>query len=424
MNPHRAAYLLLVALLVSLSGCKTTSSDPSPSETSVATGDETSSDLGTTSDEPSAEVADQDCEEAGGEADSQEEPEPATDEQPVDEAAPATCDLQYEDVKRQKVADFYRWPHRTCVEEHDGEQFCFWESVRAAVPLGKNFIEYGNCQVLSTQAPPWQRDVRPTDCDDPRLADAEWVAESNWVRDQIRSTSCQCCHDSTQTGYADSFDIAQGPLWVTQLTEMGILTFGGFKAVLSGRVKDRKAFIPPEENNGFSRDEGRLGFQTTDVQRLRAFFQQELDWRNITDDDIRNFDTIPIPEQLNIEEPVNPCPSNIGVDAAGVIHWAGTVEARYLYVMGLDAETPRPPPHFDYPEGTLWRIDRHHLEPVGFRTGEVTYGSLPAGSLQRQLAPGEQPPALVEGETYRLYGLMDMHSFNIVNCTFTYPIVR
>ena len=424
MNAHRSAFVLLVALPALLAGCKATASDPSPAETTAPPSEQVASDNAVPSADSPAPAATQDCEEAAEDTGSDEPAAPSEDEVVTDEAAPATCDLQYEEVKRQKVSEFYRWPHRTCVEEHDGEQFCFWESVRAAVPLGKNFIEYGNCQVLSTQAPPWQRDVRATDCDDPRLNDPAWVAESNWVRDQIRSTSCQCCHDSSQTGYADSFDIAQGPLWVTQLTEMGVLTFGGFKAVLSGRVKDRKAFIPPEENNGFSRDEGRLGFQTTDVDRLRAFFQQELDWRNITDDDIRNFDTIPIPEQLNIEEPVNPCPSTIGVDAEGVIHWSGTVEARYLYVLGLEAETPRPPPHFDYPEGTLWRIDRHHLEPVGFRTGEVTYGSLPEGSLQRRLAPGQQPPALVEGETYRLYGLMDMHSFNIVNCTFTYPIVR
>ena len=218
------------------------------------------------------------------------------------------------------------------------------------------------------------------------------------------------------------FDIHAGPGWVSQLTEMGILTFGGFKAVLSGRDKDRKAFIPPEENNGFSRDEGRLGFQTTDVDRLRAFFQRELDWRNITNDDIEAFLTIPIPEQLNMEQAVEPCPQGSGIDANGVVHWEGSQESRYIYIQEPGSETPRPPPHFDYPAGTLWRLDREHLEVNGFRSGEVVLWDFAswlqaASSCRRSAAAG-----FVEGQTYHLYTLMDMHSYNVENCTFIYPI--
>ena len=319
----RLVFWVLMGWVYSAAGCTAGKdvSEPIPSDGAEASVEPGNDSLDSNSNaEPCEPVA---------ETESSAEPEP---DSAGDEQEPATCDLEYEVVKRQKVSQFYRWPHRTCVEEADGDTFCFWESVRAAVPLGKSFIEYGNCQVLSTQAPPWQTAVRPMDCDDPRLEDPDWVAESDWVRHQLRSTACACCHDSSQTGYADSFDIHAGAGWVSQLTEMGILTFGGFKAVLSGRDKDRKAFIPPEENNGFSRDEGRLGFQTTDVDRLRAFFQRELDWRNITNDDIEAFPTIPIPEQLNMEQAVEPCPQGSGIDANGVVHWVGSQESRYIYV--------------------------------------------------------------------------------------------
>ena len=61
------------------------------------------------------------------------------------------------------------------------------------------------------------------------------------------------------------------------------------------------------------------------------------------------------------------------------LRWTGG-DARYLYVLDADSQSPGVPPNLDLPEGTLWRID---VAPtaVPIESG-VTYGVVPEGASQ------------------------------------------
>jgi hypothetical protein len=158
-----------------------------------------------------------------------------------------------------------------------GEPICTPISISGATEEGLNFAEYASCAVVRTQRPfrpvPVPNRSQPND---PRLSDPEFQAELAWLTQQVRSTGCACCHDSS-TGYqAAMWDVAQGTIWTDQLTVRGI-------GVLSGRISSKIfGFIPPEENNGFDRSV--TGLPTNQLTRMKAFFDREIERLGITEE--------------------------------------------------------------------------------------------------------------------------------------------
>jgi len=158
-----------------------------------------------------------------------------------------------------------------------GEPICTPISISGATEEGLNFHEYASCDVVRTQRPfrpvPVPNRSQPND---PRLNDPSFQAELAWLTQQVRSTGCACCHD-TSAGYKSAmWDVAQGTIWTDQLTVRGL-------GILSGRISS-KIFgnIPPEYNNGFDRSV--TGIPTNDLARMKAFFEQEIQRLGITED--------------------------------------------------------------------------------------------------------------------------------------------
>ncbi|MCA9698471.1 MAG: hypothetical protein KC431_13155, partial [Myxococcales bacterium] len=92
--------------------------------------------------------------------------------------------------------------------------------------------------------------------------------------------------------------------------------------------------------------------------------------------------------------------------------------ARYIYVLEAGADNPIVPPNLDLPAGTLWRVDVPWDGGTPISSGEISYGSAPAGMMQRY-PEGVAPDALVPGEEYYLYVTRDV-AIPITRCLFTY----
>jgi len=309
----------------------------------------------------------------------------------------------------------FQWPTRTCKPALDGEpagqtdgEVCTWNLISASTEENRHYVDYGDCSVVHTNRPyypldPWQ--VPPTD--DPRLDDAVWLAESEWVQSQVRSGACVCCHseDTTPSG-PSRWSVDAGPLWVDTMSDEAVVLFAGHtdSSVLGA--------FDPADNNGFDRVNSAL--PTTDVDRMLAFFQGELERRNVTDDYIDGLPDVGGPLLLQLAyEPVA-CVEGEGVDADGRLIWNGG-EARYLYVLEAGTQNPGLPPNFDLPDGTLWRADVA-FDVAAFESG-VVYGELPEGAVQR-FPDGSAPEALTSGESYYLHVLRDV-AIPIARCLFT-----
>ncbi|WP_379556328.1 hypothetical protein, partial [Pseudomonas sp. MD330_11] len=57
---------------------------------------------------------------------------------------------------------------------------------------------------------------------DPRRNDPAYLAEEAWVRSQINSSSCVCCHASVAPAGASIFDIDREGSLANQFTDRGI----------------------------------------------------------------------------------------------------------------------------------------------------------------------------------------------------------
>jgi len=168
----------------------------------------------------------------------------------------------------------------------------------------------------------------------------------------------------------------------------------------------------PADNNGFDRINSAL--PTTDVDRMLAFFQGELERRGVTDSYIEGLPDVGGPLLLHLAYEPEACGDGEGVDSDGLLIWNGGA-ARYLYVMEVGSVNPGLPPNLDLPDGTLWRADVLY-DVDAFEPG-VAYGALPEGALQRAPETGG-PEALQSGEQYFLYVLRDI-AIPVARCLFT-----
>lgn len=312
-------------------------------------------------------------------------------------------------------------PTKTCKAPIAGEsagqsaggEVCTWNMISGSTEEGRKFKDYASCETVLTQRPYYG--AKPnTERDgivDERLKDPVYVEELTWVKGQIESSACVCCHSSEIS--------PEGPSnWYVEAPGNFMDTFydSGLAMGANYVPSQELGAYEPEDNNGFDRLTS--GFPSTDPQRMVKFFRDELTHRGKVEADFagRKYTAGPIGIQLDYVPMA--CTGGSGIDASGTITWEGG-PARYLYVMEQGSANPGVPPNLDKPEGTLWRID---VAPGGavWKSGEVTYGMLVQGELRAQAIPEEgAPPALESGKTYYLYVQADV-VVPITRCTFTY----
>ena len=238
------------------------------------------------------------------------------------------------------------------------------------------------------------------------------MTELNWVRDQVRSGGCSCCHASgSDHAYATGFDF-DAPLVATDSISNYRL------AMLTGMFEDHRQFgaLPPAENQGFIRDHTMI--PTTDPDRMRRFFMSELERRGATEDDIElgrvateNFFGRRVIEDKACVSPFE------GIEDNRVL-WNGERGIRQLYVLETDANIPGFPPFEDKPEGIVWAI-YVNPEAEAIASGDIVLGQIPDGAYQVEPADGSTPE-FVEGRTYRLYATPDFMRRFSMNCTFEF----
>jgi hypothetical protein len=307
-------------------------------------------------------------------------------------------------------------PELECREPLAGEpagqsdgKVCTWSAIAACTEPGRHFEDYGSCETVLTQRPYWP--APPNDAqaipDDPRLRDTAYMTEVAWAREQAESCACVCCHSNriTPSGPSNWFVEAE-PFWVDSFTPRGLALGAGWvdSTVLGA--------YPAERNNGFDRS---VGFPTTDVERMKRFFEDELARRGYTQADFA--DAPPFGGVLYDQLQYKPgaCENGEGVGADGSLSWRGG-GARYVYVLEADAANPLAPPNMDLPEGTIWRLDvRPDANPI--QRG-LAYGGVPQGASQRFPEAG-RPAALTRGSAYYLYVLADI-GLPITRCLFNY----
>lgn len=290
-----------------------------------------------------------------------------------------------------------------------GGQVCTWSAISGSTEEGRRFDDYGSCDRVRTQRPYYPANPGMSRGDDPRMRDPAYTAELEWVRSQIESSACICCH-STRTapmGPSNWFVEAPGN-WMDSFFDSGL-------ALGAGWIDSRAlGAYPPEDNNGFDRINS--GFPTTNPARMRAFFEAELTHRGRTRESFSSADPFggPIYDQLVFRP--SACAPGVGVDASGRINWTGG-RARYVYVLDASADSPGVPPNLDLPMGTRWRVD---VAPTDAPLASgITYGTVPAGSSQRFPVMGTPAP-LLAGTQYYLYVLADV-GIPLTRCLFTAP---
>lgn len=334
----------------------------------------------------------------------------------------ATCGGQAaEDAEQKSLRPPFVQPTLNCVDPLPGEpagqgpdgQVCTWNAISGATEEGRKFKDYASCEIVLTQRPyyPVPPNGRAGD-EDPRMEDPEYVAELEWVKSQIESSACVCCH-STETS-----PDGRPSNWYTDAPGNFMNTFNDTGLAIGAMWRDSSELgaYPAEENNGFDRTLS--GFPTTDPERMIAFFEAELEHRGRTREEFADSRyTVPaFREQMEYEP--GACENGEGVTADGEIRWEGG-PARYVYVLREGTANPAVPPNLDLPEGTIWRADVPSTEDA-IESGSISYGQIPDGMLQGFPDEGA-PPALEEGETYYLYVQEDV-MLPMTRCLFTYPV--
>jgi len=289
----------------------------------------------------------------------------------------------------------------------DDGQVCTHVSIAGATEPGRSFADYADCDVVRTQRPFWSADPYAVpDAEDPRLVDTNFMQELAWVTEQVEATGCSCCHSSSVIGgKAAQWDISIGPIWTDTVSDTGVALFTGLadSSVLGA--------YRAEDNNGFQRE--LTGLPSTDSERMKAFFVNELARRGITEAQAASVPPFGGPIYTNQVAVPGACEAGVGVDDESKVRWKGAA-ARYVYVMSEDAANPGVPPNFDSPAGTLWRLDV--LASAAPISSGFEYGTTPAGSFQ-QTPETTEAPALVDGQRYHFTVLLDV-GLPIVNCIF------
>ncbi len=286
---------------------------------------------------------------------------------------------------------------------------CTWDGIQGCTEEGRRFVDQASCDTAYRQRGYYPVPIEAgTAPDDPRLDDAEYMAEVEWVTAQVESCSCTCCHSSAITPSGPSmWFIEDGPIWLDGVSDAGLAMFAGFA--------DSESFgaYPVIDNNGF--DRSRTGLPTTDTERLQRFLRTELQRRGVADPEAQDWYAFggPLVSQARFEPEV--CDADVGI-VDGALTWSGG-GARYVYVLEADADNPGTPPNLFQPEGTLWHV---MVDPSDAPFGPgFAYGELPPGAAFQAL-PAEGPaPTLAPGQTYYLYVLADIIR-PLERCLFVY----
>ncbi|MCK6521271.1 hypothetical protein L6R49_07490 [Myxococcota bacterium] len=331
----------------------------------------------------------------------------------------ANCDGADEIVV---LEDPFPLPERVCVDPLPGEpegqsedgQVCTWQIVSGATEEGRHFSDYADCDIIRRQrpygaAPANARANEP----DPRMDDPAYVAEVDWVRDQLRAGSCDCCHSSAAPNGPAIFDAEFEGNLLNQFNDRGLAMAAGWIPTIGFGT------YPPEENNGFERSSPEDPYlsiiPTTDQARMMAIFEDELLYRGRTIEEFVDdvYGAGPLDEQLNYQP--TQCSEAEGIDEDGVIRWAPG-RARYIYVLEKGSLSPTVPPNLDTPDGTIWRVDLPRDGSPVF-SESVIYGEVPEGMVQVYPESGA-PAALEPGKEYYLYVTADI-LYPISRCVFT-----
>lgn len=310
-------------------------------------------------------------------------------------------------------------PTEICVEPLDGEpgmsedgQVCTRSVISGCTEPGRKFADYASCDQVLTQRPYYPVAGLPSDVedDDPRLTDTAYQAELAWVKAEIESCACVCCHSTALAPRGSSqWFIEAEPFFVDSFAPTGLALAAGWVDSVAFGAYD------PADNNGFERDT--VGLPSSDPGRMKAFFEAELARRGFQRAD---FDEVPpfggpLYDQL-VYQP-EACLEGEGVSADGTVSWLGG-PARYVYVMRTDVpHMPTVPPNLDLPEGTLWRVDVKFTDPAiaaGF-----AYGTAPTGAFQAFPEDQVAPAALESGQEYILYVAQDV-GIPLSRCVFTF----
>lgn len=296
-------------------------------------------------------------------------------------------------------------------------QVCTWSAIAGATEPGRNFADYGSCDIVRSQRPYYA--VPPADTakdEDPRMKDPAYVKELNWVKSQVRASACVCCHTTSAPKGPSNWFLESGPNWINSMGPRGLAMGAGWINTVGFGA------LPKEQNNGFSRatpvNPNHSAFPTTDDARIRKFFENELKHRGKTREDFKDekYGAGPLDSQ-RFYKPKG-CEAGQGIAADGTINWVGG-PARYIYVMEEGTTSPGAPPNLDKPKGTLWRIDVNAENGTPIEPKSVKYGEVP-DKLKQTVPESGAPKALESGKKYYLYVVKDIAN-PITRCIFTAP---
>lgn len=318
----------------------------------------------------------------------------------------------------------FQWPERVCKDPLPGEpagksangQVCTWEMISAATEEGRAFENYASCDRVRTQRPYYGAPAHlDAEQEDARLNDPTYAAEVTWLKNQINSTACVCCHSTRAPQGPSNWYVDQPGNFLNGFHPRGLAMGAGWI--------DTGSFgtFPVDQNNGFHRSTPQTPtesiFVTTDQARVKRFFEAELAHRGIKREDFpaQSYGAGPLDDQrLYVAEA---CNNGEGVSADGTLTWR-LGAARYVYVMEASSSPPGVPPNLDMPAGVLWRFDVPWTG-TAVASGSVKYGVAPEGTTQRAPLMGPAP-TLESGKQYYLYVLADIAQPN-TRCLFTAP---
>ena len=197
-------------------------------------------------------------------------------------------------------------------------------------------------------------------------------------------------------------------IWTDSFTDHGLATAAGW---IDSTALGAHGAI---DNNGFDRTTTVI--PTTDVKRMVTFFEGELERRGVKRSDFEDASPLGGPIYNQLVFTPSECKNGEGISKDGAITWLD-LDARYVYVLEADADSPSVPPNLDRPDGTIWRLDvapSRDAIPPG-----LLYGTTPPGTRQAE-PENEAAPELEVGKSYYLYVLLDI-GVPVTRCVFTYP---
>jgi hypothetical protein len=291
-------------------------------------------------------------------------------------------------------------------------EICIWQHPAGTVPEGKKFSEVVSCDKARTLGPSWY--IPPSlkvESSVSRLEDESFRTELEWLRGQVGSSACSCCHSSEISGYASYFDIDAPGVWTDMLSMTAVV-------MAAGLADDHKylGYLPPETNFGFDRE--LTMFATTDIPRMQAYFMAEFERRGGTDADIETAREQFRQINNTLFTPAVECGPGEGLDAEGRLVWKGG-SVRQVYIQEVGSENPGAPPNMDRPEGTLWALYADEGQP-NFESGTIIPGVIPAGGVQRTPEDDTVAPVFEDGKKYRLFVTPDLLVGMNANCNFTF----